>query len=105
MHANTHINTTANTLTTIVPPSLHQSYTQLTNPNPNPEKAATPKPQNKTRTLRYDDAVWSLTHKRGRCSSLRKGRKLECMQHCIARDGGLVAMWLREHSKVGYNVM
>ena len=36
MHANTHINTTANTLTTIVSPSLHQSYTQLTNPNPNP---------------------------------------------------------------------
>ena len=35
MHANTHINTTANTLTTIVSPSLHQSYTQLTNPNPN----------------------------------------------------------------------
>ena len=36
MHANTHTNTTANTPTTIVPPSLHQSYTQLTNPNPNP---------------------------------------------------------------------
>jgi hypothetical protein len=36
MHLMTHINTTANTPTTIVPPSLHQSYTQLTNPNPNP---------------------------------------------------------------------
>ena len=44
MHANTHTNTTANTPTSIVPPSLHQSYTQLINPNPNPNPSSGPDP-------------------------------------------------------------